>query len=181
MAGNQTGRKNSWYTKIEPRLLEIEAWARDGLTDKQMCQLLGVSPAVFYKYKAQHQEFQDALKRTKELADIEVENSLNKRAKGFTYEEVHVEEKCDIYGNVIETKTKKIIKTVVPDTTAQIFWLKNRKPDKWRDKHETELSGTVGVSNVDPEKYLKEKGIPLPIADDMEDIIEDVVDDIGDV
>lgn len=44
--------------------------------------------------------------------------------------------------------TKKVTKEVVPDTTAQIFWLKNRRPDKWRDKQDIEHSGGLSVRNI---------------------------------
>lgn len=184
MPANKRGRKNAYITKIEPRLLEIAAWCRDGLTDKQMCELLDVSHETFYKHKREQPEFSDALKVNKSIADINVENSLYKRATGFTYEEVTTEEKEDaVSGLTTEIKTKKVTKLVVPDTTAQIFWMKNRMPDKWRDKQETEISGNIGVANVDPEKYLKEKGIPLPGAEDLEDIdeMEEVFEDLEDI
>lgn len=49
-------------------------------------------------------------------------------------------------------KTKEILaerktKEVVPDTTAQIFWLKNRKPAQWRDKQDIEHSGGISINN----------------------------------
>jgi transposase-like protein len=49
--------------------------------------------------------------------------------------------------NTKQVLEKKVTKQVAPDTTAQIFWLKNRKPNEWRDKKETELSGGVDVNN----------------------------------
>ena len=91
----------------------------------------------------------DALKQGKAPVDIEVENMLLKRAMGFEYEEVTTEiediptGKLDEKGNPIYRQRKHIKKTkkmVVPDTTAQIFWLKNRRPDLWRDRHENDVS-----------------------------------------
>ena len=61
--------------------------------------------------------------------DIEVENALLKRALGYEYVEERIEKSKRDGVKVIQT-----VKQVVPDTTAQIFWLKNRRPDKWRDK-----------------------------------------------
>ena len=93
------------------------------------------------------------LKAGKAPVDQEVENALLKRARGFTYEEIitDIEEyptsQTDEDGNQIIKeikKTRKILKTALPDTTAQIFWLKNRRPDKWRDKPvEVEDRGTM--------------------------------------
>ena len=71
----------------------------------------------------------EALKKGKEIVDIQVENALLKRALGYEYMEERVE--------ISEKDGRKVIqmtKTVPPDTTAQIFWLKNRRPDQWRDK-----------------------------------------------
>ena len=130
------GRKNAYVTKIKPRLLEIAAWARDGLIEKDMCKLLGVSVSTFSKHKAEKQELMEALKTNKAIADINVENSLYKRANGYESEEVVQEIKTDASGKIIFKHVKKTKKTVAPDTTAQIFWLKNRKRIKWRDRQE---------------------------------------------
>lgn len=93
------------------------------------------------------------LKAGKAPVDLEVENALLKRALGFTYEETVTDveripsSRTDDDGNPIFTeitKTRTITKTALPDTTAQIFWLKNRRPDKWRDKPiEVEDKGTM--------------------------------------
>lgn len=94
-------------------------------------------------------DISDALKRGKAPVDIEVENMLLKRAMGFEYDEVTTEiedvptGKRDENGNLIYRQRKQIKKTkkmVVPDTTAQIFWLKNRRPDLWRDRHENDVN-----------------------------------------
>jgi len=131
--GDKPGRKNAYKTKIEPRLFEIAGWARDGHTDKEMCAALGVGLSTFYRYKAEKQELQDALKETKAIADLAVENSLYKRAIGYEYEETVQEVKTDATGKIKEKHIKKTTKTVLPDTTAQIFWLKNRKRDVWNN------------------------------------------------
>lgn len=123
--------------------MQIEGWARDGLTNEQLAANMGVTVKTFYEWQARFVEFREALKRGKAPVDIEVENMLLKRAMGFEYEEVTTEiediptGKLDKKGNPIYRQRKHIKKTkkmVVPDTTAQIIWLKNRRPDKWRDK-----------------------------------------------
>ena len=123
-------------------LLLLEAYARDGLTDEQIAHNMGVSTATLYNYKRDHLEILEALKKGKEVVDIEVENALLKRALGYSYEEKKVEVSEE------GTKVTKTIKEVVPDTTAQIFWLKNRRPDRWRDKQDIEHSGAVNVRKV---------------------------------
>jgi galactitol-specific phosphotransferase system IIB component len=79
--------------------------------------------------------------RTKAVVDIEIENSLYQRAKGSVVKETVQEIKTDEKGKVIFTRTKEIKKEIPPDTTAQIFWLKNRRPAQWRDKQTLEQVG----------------------------------------
>ncbi|KGT40028.1 hypothetical protein P421_00095 [Heyndrickxia coagulans P38] len=146
------GRKNKYYTHVQPRLEEIAYWCRDGLTEEEICKRLGVSLTSFAEYKKQFPELTDTLKTNREIADYRVENSLYLRALGYEYEEETWEEyeldqpllKDD--GTIQRTElrlTKKVKKKQAPDVTAQIFWLKNRRPDKWRDKQDVEHSGTV--------------------------------------
>lgn len=114
----------------DDKLILLEGWARDGLTDEQIMKNMGIqSKSTFYGYKKDYPNFSNALKKGKEVVDMEVENALLKRALGYT---VRInEQKVDKDGCVHD-----LVKDVhIPgDTTAQIFWLKNRKPDKWRDK-----------------------------------------------
>lgn len=117
------GKYQEW---LEPEgLLKIEGWARDGLTDEQIAQNIGIGTTTLYRWKESFWEIRESLKKGKEVVDRQVENALLKRALGYRYDEVTIE-------NGVETK--RITKEVVPDTTAQIFWLKNRKPEVWRDK-----------------------------------------------
>ncbi len=114
-------------------MTRIEGWAREGLTDAQIAAKMGINTSTLYKYQVDFKEITEALKRGKAPVDTQVENMLLKRAMGYEYEEVTTE----IYDMPDGTQHKHIKKTkkqVVPDTTAQIFWLKNRRPDKWRDK-----------------------------------------------
>jgi transposase-like protein len=128
------GKYEQW---LEPEgLLKIEGWARDGLTDEQIAHNMGIGTSTLYKWKNDYTEIVESLKRGKEVVDRQVENALLKRALGFEYDEVTFEN---------GTETKRVRKMVVPDTTAQIFWLKNRKPDDWRDKQNIEHSGESGV------------------------------------
>lgn len=120
-------RRGKYYEQIEPKLELIEAMCRDGATDKMIADKFELAISTFYEYKKKHEEFAKALSRGKEVVDVKVENALLKRALGFEYEEI-------TYENDLETKRVK--KYVIPDTTAQIYWLKNRKPEQWRDKQD---------------------------------------------
>lgn len=135
-----------WLT--EEGLLKIEAWARDGLTDEQIAQNMGISTSTLYEWKKKHNEFSESLKRGKEVVDIQVENALLKRALGYKYEEVTQERAIDPKtGKSGLVVTKIVTKEVQPDTTAQIYWLKNRKPEQWRDKP-AESTGNDGEHGV---------------------------------
>ena len=112
----------------------IEGWARDGLTDEQIAKNIGISKQTFYDWKKKYADFSDSLKNGKEVIDIQVENSLLKRALGYEYEEV-----SEKFEGGILTERKITKKQVVPDTTAQIFWLKNRKPSMWRDRAQVDI------------------------------------------
>ena len=115
--------------ELKDKLILIQGMARDGLTQQQIANNLGISIDTLIENKKKYSEFNDALKKGKEVIDFEVENALLKRALGYEYEE-------ETYENGI--LTKKVKKQVPPDTTAQIFWLKNRKPNNWKDKIETD-------------------------------------------
>lgn len=129
-----------WIT--EEGLLKIEGWARDGLTDKQIAENIGVAYSTFRDWIKRFPALSAPLKRGKEVIDRQVENALLKRALGYEYVET-TKELTDLGLTV----TKQVTKQVAPDTTAQIFWLKNRKPQEWRDKKETEVTGNLSVNN----------------------------------
>ncbi len=130
------GKYQEW---LEPDgLLKIEGWARDGLTDEQIAVNIGIGYSTLQTWKSKYQDIQDSIKKGKEVVDRQVENALLKRALGYRYDEITLE------GGI---ETKRVTKEVVPDTTAQIFWLKNRKPDQWRDKKDLNLAGGVAVNN----------------------------------
>lgn len=120
------GKFQKW---LEPDgLLLLEGWARDGLTDEQIAHNCGCNTATLYDWKKKYPKISEALKKGKEVIDIQVENALLKRALGYRYDEVTREKVKDpVTGFTCLSITKKVTKEVQPDTTAQIFWLKNRK------------------------------------------------------
>lgn len=130
------GKFEYWLTS--EGLLKLEAWARDGLIDEQIAENAGITPSTLYEWKKKYPDISEAIKKGKEVVDIQVENALLKRALGYSHKETKTEETAD------GDKVTVTVKEVVPDTTAQIFWLKNRRPDKWRDKQDIEHSGQIG-------------------------------------
>lgn len=140
------GKYVPWLT--EEGLLKLEGWARDGLANEQIAKNIGVNPDTLYTWMKKYTEISESLKRGKEVVDRQVENALLKRALGYQYNEITQENVFDEeLGKYVMKPTKVVTKEIHPDTTAQIFWLKNRKSDVWRDKRETELSGGIEVTN----------------------------------
>ena len=111
------GKYEEWLT--EDGLILIEGWARDGLTDEQIAHNMDISTVTLYDWKKKYPKISNALKKTKEIVDRQVENALFKKA-------------CE------------------GDTTAMIFWLKNRRPNDWRDKRENLQT----INDVSQEKRL---------------------------
>lgn len=131
-----------WKEWIEPdNLLRIEGWAKDGLTLDQIAHNMGCALGTLCEWKKNHPEINEAIKRGNRPANLEVENALFKSACGYdveeTTEELRFNKKTHSYEMVV---TKRVRKHVPPSNTAQIFWLKNRMPEKWRDRIETKTT-----------------------------------------
>lgn len=108
----------------------IEGWARQGLTDEQISKNMSISYSTFREWKKKYSALSAALKKGKTPVDFEVENALLKRAMGFEYEETEtIIEEVD---GKQRKRIKKIKKIALPETSAIIFWLKNRMPEQWR-------------------------------------------------
>lgn len=143
------GKYQEWLTP--EGLLKIEGWARDGLTDQQIAGNMGITAKTLYEWKKRHGGICEALKKGKEVIDRQVENALLKRALGYRYEEIKEKQE----GGAITERTVTI-KEVAPDVTAQIFWLKNRKSDEWRDRKDMEMtSGSDITFNIKPASELE--------------------------
>ena len=131
------GKYAEWLT--DDGLLRIFGWAREGLTDEQIAHNMGIRRSTFCEWQNRFPEISDTLKRGKAPVDIEVENALLKAALGFEYEET-ITEIEELPGGKQKKQIRKVKKYAPPNSTAQIFWLKNRRPDRWRDKQD--ISGT---------------------------------------
>ena len=191
------GKYEYWLTP--EGFLKLEGWARDGLTDEQIAQNIGISRSTLNAWKERYSDISDTLKKGKEVVDRKVENALLKRALGYTYNEdkyicvpmdpVEHSEKLAEYMNrykldhpeatddelmlaresfpkVKQVLAERKVKEVVPDTTAQIFWLKNRKRETWADRQNIELSQPIDESIKEMEAYFeqqKESGSGPPV------------------
>ena len=132
------------YWLTNEGLTLLESWARDGLIDEQIAKNIGIRRQTLYTWKKKYSDIDVALKKGKEVVDIEVENALLKRAIGYDIE--IKEEKLDRDGFVHELKRTV---HVAGDVTAQIYWLKNRLPEKWREKQKDDGKNDDGVVIID--------------------------------
>lgn len=160
-------------TKVGPwlqpdGLLLIEGWARRGLTMEEIAAKMDINPDTLYRWQKKYPALSESLKNGKDVADTKVENALYKRAIGYTFEEVKTTTLPD--GSV---RVERTTKEVTPDTTAQIFWLKNRRPQDWRDKREIKSEATVSNNLFDAIKLAADKatvGIDDDISEDGEEL-----------
>lgn len=123
-----------------------------GAIDKEMADLFNVSEQTLNTWKKHYPEFLESIKKGKTIADAGVALKLFKRAVGYDYEELHVEKK----GRKVVLR-RTVNKHMPADTTAQIFWLKNRQPEKWRDKQDVDLKAEV-TGSMPITEWLKLKG-----------------------
>lgn len=128
--------------KTEEGLKQIEDWAEKGLTNEQIAKNMGIAASTLYVWMDDHPEISESIKMGKAVADAIVQNALFNSAIGFHYDE----ESLTNDGRVVELK-----KYAKPNTTAQIFWLKNRKSE-WNDKQEMDVNvRTVIVDDITDE------------------------------
>ncbi|EDN5076699.1 terminase [Salmonella enterica subsp. enterica] len=110
-----------------------------GYTDAELADFFEVSESTINKWKLDYPKFSESIKKGKAVADSEVAAKLFHRATGYEHLEDDIRA---VDGSIVITPT---VKHYPPDTTAAIFWLKNRQRDKWRDKQEVEHTGEVSL------------------------------------
>jgi hypothetical protein len=130
------GRPTDYSEDLIPKVRDL---AKEGATDLEIAEYIGVSVSTVNRWKAQHRDFRHALRVGKRSADARVRRSLYQRALGYSVETVKVF--CSKDGHVTQVP---IIEHFPPDTTAAIFWLKNRDRHNWRDRIDNEHTGPDG-------------------------------------
>lgn len=130
-AGRPTEYKPEYAAQVQ-KLCQL------GATDEEVANFFEVSARTIYRWAARHDEFCQALKAGKEIPDERVARSLYHKAVGYTFDSEKV---FQFQGEIVRAPIKE---HVPPDTTAMIFWLKNRRKDEWRDRIDHELSGKDG-------------------------------------
>ena len=132
---NPVGRPTKYDPAFHP--VWAEKLAKLGATDEDIAEALDICVATLYNWKNEHQAFLDALKGGKIMADAEVASKLFHRATGYEHPDVDIKV---VEGQIVVTD---LVKHYPPDTTAAIFWLKNRRPDLWREKVEEAKSDNM--------------------------------------
>ena len=164
--------KSKWESHVQPKLELIEAWARDGLAERDIAHNLNVAMSTFSQYKLDHPELQDALARGKEYVDnVIVVNAYLRRATGYTTEETRREYKYmpnPDTGVMERVLVKESVQEVhiAGDARAMEFWLCNRQPDKW---HRPAQEQNVKVDATDTGVAIMPKVqelVPPPMPED---------------
>lgn len=142
------GRPTSYKPEYCEQAVKL---SKMGATDAEMADFFEVAISTLNLWKIKHTEFSESLRVGKEIADKRVVDSLYQRAMGYTHPDVDIRV---VEGAIVKTD---LVKHYPPDTTAMIFWLKNRDPSNWRDKTDIEHSGTVaGMTDEQIEQKIRE-------------------------
>lgn len=144
------GRKDKYLTHVMPRLDEVEAWLRDGMTNKEIAKKLRVSEDSLYTYQKKYPDFKELLRKTKDYVDtVEMMGAYKRRATGYT---VRTSIKRYRYRRKFDGTTEKILENeevkevhVPGDARAMENWLKHRMKTVWGDETKEENTGAAGV------------------------------------
>lgn len=137
MTQEASPRKRGRPSKFTPSMeRQVRFLAARGATDVELAAFFEVSVPTLDTWKKVHPEFLGSLKEGKAEADSAVQRGLFERATGYSHPDAHV---SNFQGQVTVTP---LTKHYPPDTTAAIFWLKNRRPEEWRDKIDVNANHT---------------------------------------
>ncbi|CAM0109260.1 terminase small subunit, partial [Vibrio phage 209E38-1] len=150
MQGNERGRPTKYKKEYAEQAVKL---CKKGFTDKDLADFFEVDESTINRWKDKYEDFCASIKSAKKYSDDLVVQSLYNRAIGYSLTEEREES-----SNANGSKTVKVTKQIAGDTTAQIFWLKNRQPKEWRDKQETEHSGVINNVTYTAEDYANAQG-----------------------
>ena len=124
----------------QPDKLElISCWARDGYTDKDIAEKMGISLPTFRLYRLKSPEIDNAVQNSKDIVDYKVESALLKAALGCTVEELKIIGEY-VNGQLVKTIKEKTTKEQPPNVLACQTWLFNRQRDKWKRNRDNEIT-----------------------------------------
>ena len=136
-----------YYWTSEDGLLRIAGWASDGLTFEEIATNMGVQRPTINRWKGRNQPLREALANNRDSMDRKVENALVKNALGYKYTETKTVVEVQLDGTRLQ-KIEKFERYAKPDSIAMLFFLKNRKPDTWRDNQQLDIAVTVGLVQI---------------------------------
>ncbi len=151
----RTGRPSDFKQEFIEQVYKLSLL---GLIDSELAVYFDVSEVTLNAWKKKYPEFLKSLKKGKEDADVDVVKSLFKRANGYEYEEKKITIQTDAGGKEIGKKQVEVYKKYMPpDPLSCFFWLKNRQPNKWREKQDMNVSLTVNSWDALEKEVAKEK------------------------
>lgn len=146
---NKLGRPTLYNPEFHPK--KVVGYCLLGLTDEQMAGIFEIAVSTFYEWKKTYPDFSEAIKSGKEEADVKIAASLFKRATGHKEKRIipiKLRETTNGQGSTERVELVEVEDYYPPDTGAQIFWLKNRNPQMWRDKKEIDLNDASAITGV---------------------------------
>ena len=139
-------RENIYKKYVSGREEEIIDYCEKGADLRGLAELLGCGLTTVNKLKHDYKEFRELVKKGGDIADEKVVSTLYKRAIGYDAEETCTEVKVSPDGSAQTTYVKKIKKHIPPDTTAAIFWLKNRRREEWNDRQDVNIESDTPIN-----------------------------------
>lgn len=142
MDKKETGRPTKYKKEFDEQAAKL---CKKGFIDDEIADFFNVTRSTLYLWKQKHLSFSDSLKESKRFSDDKVEMALYDRAVGYEYDELKEEQSEQGLKRTVTTKR-------IQDNTAAIFWLKNRRPEQWRDRVESDVTQDI-VINIDHEAF----------------------------
>jgi len=151
----EMGRPPEYNEKLTPKL--AGALAKQGLTNEEIARELGIAERTFYAWKAQYPDFSQEVQSGAESINDKVENAFLKRALGY---DLRLKKQVVVGG---ELEDAEYDVHIAPEPGAALNWLKNRRPDKWRDKQPESVNESGGLRiTVEPITDMSNVELHLP-------------------
>lgn len=154
---DKTRKANKYTTLVFPNLDAIRAYARAGYSMEAIASILGVAYSTFRNYSKTHTALKDALRTSKAIANMKVENAAFLASTGRT---VTLKKPFKLRRRYYDETTGKMIKEeevieyadqeefIPPTPTAFMYWLGNRDPDRWKYQNKLAAENTEGTDVI---------------------------------